>query len=300
MAAADVLPGSTTGTINVWGGTKDGKDGYIDYGNKSSNIIPPIEIAITAQDVRRLPKLPTHPKNGYELVKSPTQLSAADFLNSGTEEGEKIVKSVYFEECRRLVEKTAKPALAVPVSFRIRQDPGDKPTESLKIEVGNSGGGGNPRPIAHLDRDPTTAITVLKDVMGEDKAEEMLKKYSRWAQINVWRPIENVAQRWPLMFMNHDGIPEWNYQEHTGRIFNINDPRMEKRGAIQYDVLAKEDPRYVYHYASNMSPEEVWVFSSFDSDPRMALPHGAFWDENTPAGAPPRRSIEVRSLVFWE
>ncbi|KAI2629621.1 hypothetical protein GGR54DRAFT_271281 [Hypoxylon sp. NC1633] len=297
--AAVVLPNTTTGTISVWGGTKDGKDAYIDHQTRQTNVIPPCDIPITAQDVRSFERKPSYEKDGYEMMRSPTQLKAEDFLNSNTEEGKKLIQDVYYEECRRLVEKTTKAALVFPVTFRIRQDIDTKVPEPNQTEVVSKGLSKNPRPIAHVDRDPTTAIIVLRDIVGDERAEELLKKHKRWAQVNVWRPIENVAQRWPLTFMNHENIADWSYDEFIGRVYNYNDPRQQFRGAIPYDTVAKGDPRYVYHYASNMTPDEVWVFSSFDSDPKMVQPHGAFWDRNTPVDAPPRRSIEMRSLVFW-
>ncbi|KAI1382306.1 hypothetical protein F4677DRAFT_401580 [Hypoxylon crocopeplum] len=302
MAAASVLPASTTGTVALWGGTKDGKDGYIDYAARTSNLNDPAEVTITAQDVRYLQPQPCYAENGYQLVHHPSQLKVEDFLASDTEEGKKLIQDVYFEECRSLVQKTTNAAVAIPVSFRIRQDSGsgnNKMTETHKSQVKTKGLSVAPRPIPHVDRDPTTAVVVLKDTVGEEKAEELLKKYEHWAQVNVWRPIENVAKRWPLMFMNHDQIPDWSYEKYLGRVYSLNDPRKSLRGDISYDCMVKDDSRYIYHYASNMTPDEVWVFSSFDSDPKKAHPHGAFWDLNTPADAPLRRSIEMRTLVFW-
>ena len=51
-----------------------------------------------------------------------------------------------------------------------------------------------------------------------------------------------------------------------------------------------------------MKQNEVIVFKVYDSsrDGRARFtPHTSFEDPNTPAGSPPRESIEVRALVFY-
>lgn len=80
----------------------------------------------------------------------------------------------------------------------------------------------------------------------------------------------------------------------------LNDPRVAIRGAKAQDSVLKDDPNYIYHYASNMTRQEVFVFSSGDSDPSKVVPHGAFWDDSTADDAPLRRSIEIRAWVFFE
>ncbi len=52
-----------------------------------------------------------------------------------------------------------------------------------------------------------------------------------------------------------------------------------------------------------MRRDEALVFKTYDSarDGRARFtPHTAFCDPNTPADAPPRRSIETRVFAFFE
>lgn len=67
--------------------------------------------------------------------------------------------------------------------------------------------------------------------------------------------LGNPAIMWPLCFMNHDRIPEWNYDTHVGRVWSHNDPRVGDRGKKSYDCVVKYDPRYDYHYAHSLKPE---------------------------------------------
>ncbi len=62
-------------------------------------------------------------------------------------------------------------------------------------------------------------------------------------------------------------------------------------------------PSHRWFYASAMRRDEVMLIKCFDSanDGRARfVPHSAFVDPTTPAGALPRESIELRTLVFYE
>ena len=48
-----------------------------------------------------------------------------------------------------------------------------------------------------------------------------------------------------------------------------------------------------------MRPDQVWVFSQFDSRRSLCVPHSAIQLRETPAGARPRSSIETRCLVRY-
>jgi hypothetical protein len=224
---------------------------------------------------------PTLNSNGYQLVDIPTVITTEQFLAANkTDEGKAYIEDVYFKECKRVIEEVTGGAnLILPVSFRVREQKGAK--QSTNENLGSVEARYAPRPVAHLDRDPPTALTVLEDAVGKEKAQELLSKHDRWAQVNVWRPIGkqpspipswpsvysmllkltawstpgNPAFMWPLCFMNHDLIPEWNYDTHVGRVYSRNDPRVSDRGQKSYDCVVKHDERYQYHYVSGLKPE---------------------------------------------
>ncbi|ERF69133.1 hypothetical protein EPUS_01089 [Endocarpon pusillum Z07020] len=290
--AAVVLPPTTTGTLGLWNGTKDGEAGYIDYATGNTNMNRPKEVDIVAHDIRHISPQPTLLKNGYQLTDIPTSVTTEEFLNSQTPEGKKHIEDVYFPECAKIIEKiTGGVGLVIPTSFRLREQKGNT-KQSTNEKLGEVEARYAPRPVAHLDRDTPTAIMLLKETVGAEKADELLSKYKHWAQVNTWRPIGNPATKWPLCFINHDRIPNWDYDTHVGHIFSKNDPLVADRGAKPYVCVVKHDDRYDYHYVSSLRPAECLVFCSFDSDPKLAMPHSAFWDNSTPDDAPNRRSIE--------
>lgn len=268
MATTVLQSRTTSGTLGVWGGTKDDQPGYIDYSSGATNLRKPRDIEIVAHNMRFMENKPTLLSNGYEFVDIPTTVTTEQFLNGNTPDGKEYIQNVYFKECEKIIRDISHGAgVIIPASFRIRQE-----SEQQK-NLGEASSRYSPRPVAHLDRDTTTAITVLKEVVGEQRATELLSKYKHWAQVNVWRPIGEKAAKWHLCFMNHDRIPDWDFDTHTGRIYSRNDPRVADRGEKVYDCVAKLDSRYDYHYVSDLTPEECLVFCSFDSDPKLAVPH---------------------------
>lgn len=281
----------------MWNGTADGQeDGFVDVSNGNTNALPPKIINVTVQDIRNQEPQPSVNTDGYELLRRPTSIPAEVFENPLTEENKEILVTAYFEECRRLVQEITGAAETFTFIHRIRSQNTDF-NNALDFKQDAFKG---TVPLAHVDRDPVTAPERLRSSMGEERAEALMKKYKRWAIVNVWRPIGPAVQKWPLGFVNHHAIPDWHYNTHMGHLHTINNPAADERGAKTYENILKHDPRYKYHYASNMTSDEVLLFSAFHSDPRLGIPHGAFWDDNTAKDAPGRASIEVRTWAFFD
>jgi hypothetical protein len=62
------------------------------------------------------------------------------------------------------------------------------------------------------------------------------------------------------------------------------------------------NPGHRWYWFPQMRRDEALVFKCYDSlvDGRARFTaHGSFDDPGTPAGAPPRESIEVRALALW-
>ena len=59
-------------------------------------------------------------------------------------------------------------------------------------------------------------------------------------------------------------------------------------------------PDHRWYWVPHMQPWEALVFKLFDSDPDATqfTAHSAFEDPNTPPDAPPRQSIEVRTIAY--
>lgn len=116
-------------------------------------------------------------------------VTTEQFLAAGeTKEGKAYIQDVYFKECKAIIDEiTGGAGLIMPISFRLREQKGGQQSTNAKLSSAEARFA--PRPVAHLDRDPPTAVPVLEEAVGKEKAQELLSTYERWAQVNVWRPI---------------------------------------------------------------------------------------------------------------
>jgi hypothetical protein len=125
--------------------------------------------------------------------------------------------------------------------------------------------------------------------MGEE-ADALLKR--RFAIIQVWRAINQPIQSNPLALADARSVAvedllvaERRYPNRVGQTYRL-----------------KYNPGHRWFYFPRMRRDEAIVFKVYDSehDGRARFtPHTAFDDPATPAGAPPRQSIEVRAFAFF-
>ncbi len=123
-----------------------------------------------------------------------------------------------------------------------------------------------------------------------DEAPALLE--GRFAVVQVWRPIAAPVVRSPLAFCDARSVAPGDLiateRRHPTRVGEI------------YRLAYNPAHRWVTF--PGMTREEAVVFKCYDSedDGRARwTPHGSFEDPATPADAPPRQSIEVRTLAFF-
>ena len=125
--------------------------------------------------------------------------------------------------------------------------------------------------------------------MGEE-AEELLKH--RFAIVNLWRPIRGPVLESPLTLCDAQSLAEEDlipsdlkYPDRTGETYSIT-----------------YNPNQRYYYFPKMQADEPVLIRCFDSAPEGAARfsgHTGFDDPTSPPDAPPRESLEVRTLVFF-
>ena len=123
-----------------------------------------------------------------------------------------------------------------------------------------------------------TNVTGLRDWMGRPT-------FAEWI-------FDALRLRSPLVLcdsqtLEYDNLlaSDLRYPDRTGETY-----------AITYN------PNQRWYYFPKMQPDEAVLIRCFDSareGPARFSAHGAFDDPNTPDNAPPRESIEVRTLVFF-
>ncbi|EPC04636.1 hypothetical protein L861_04765 [Litchfieldella anticariensis FP35 = DSM 16096] len=148
-----------------------------------------------------------------------------------------------------------------------------------------------PASRAHNDYTETSGPQRIRDVLGEQEAEAL--KNVPVAQINLWRPIHGPVTRSPLAVLDAATLAPGDliatdlvYPNRVGEIYHL-----------------AYNPSHRWYYIPGMRHEEALLIKGYDArrDGRARFtPHTAFQDPNTPRDAPPRESIEVRTLAFFD
>jgi len=249
---------------------------YIDWPEMEHKAVPPQyeprEMTIrNGRPLRDTFKLDVH---GFVFVDHATRVK--DFMD----EAER--KSVYDPEVQALVRKHSGASDVVVFDHTIRaSDDETRGSSSIRPTVKS----------VHNDYTETSAPRRLREIVGDAEAERRFRK--RWAIIQVWRPIRGKVLIDPLAICDGRSIPqkgfirvERRYPYRTGEVYHI-----------------AHNPSHEWYYFPEMARDEALVFKVFDSDagkPSRFTAHSAFDDPATPAGAPPRESIETRTFAFFD
>jgi hypothetical protein len=155
------------------------------------------------------------------------------------------------------------------------------------VDVRN-GGPRQPATRVHVDQTDLSGRNRVREHLP-DEADELLK--GRVQVINLWRPIRGPLLDSPLAMADAQSVA-------SGDLI-ASDLIYPGRNGETYSV--KYSPAHRWFYFPKMTADEALLLKCYDSatDGRARFaPHTAFVDPTTPADAPPRESIEIRTLVF--
>ncbi len=213
-------------------------------------------------------------RQGFLLTRFET--GVADFYDDDA------VRTVYYPEVERLVADVTGASRVVVFDHTRRADGGG--VADAKAERA-------PVRLVHNDYTEKSGPQRVRDLFDADEAEALLAH--RFAEFNVWRPITGPVQRSPLALLDAQSIAtgdlvkaELIYEDRIGEIYHV-----------------AHNPDHLWFYFPDMGADEAVLIKGYDSatDGRARFtPHTAFNDPTTAADAPPRESIEVRTLAFFE
>jgi hypothetical protein len=190
------------------------------------------------------------------------------------------IRSVYYKETEELVKQTSGAKRVLVFDHTLRSaDPAMREEKQISGPVRN----------AHNDYTDWSGPQRVRDLLP-DEAEELLKR--RFAIVQTWRPINQPVQREPLAIADARSIGT-KEMIPTARIYPN---RVGETAHMTFN------PEHVWYYFPNMQRNEAIVFKTFDSerDGRARwTAHCAFDDPTSLPDAPPRESIEMRTLVFF-
>ena len=211
-------------------------------------------------------------REGFIFVKHETKVK--DFFN------EAEVRSVYYPETEQLVKRNSGAERVLVFDHTLRSaDSAIREAKKISGPVRN----------AHNDYTEWSGPQRVRDLLPEE-ADELLKK--RFAVIQTWRPIGKPVEREPLGIADARSIGKKDLVP-SSRVYP------DRIGEVYHCTF---NPEHRWYYFPKMQRNEAIVFKCFDSmkDGRARwTAHCAFDDPASRPDAPPRESIEMRTLAFF-
>lgn len=194
------------------------------------------------------------------------------------------VRRVYYAEAEQLLTQLTGALKVIVFDHNVRN-----------LQRSQQGESNAKEPVKRVHNDFTArsgysrARAVLDELNVEDP-DALLQH--RFSVVNVWRPIAEPVQRSPLAVCDAQSIASSDlvasdlvYRDRVGETY-----------AVTYN------PSHQWFYIPQMRRHEALLIKCFDSatDGRARFAaHTAFDDPTSPAQAPSRESIELRTLVFY-
>lgn len=240
-------------------------------------------------------------RNGFTLIEH--RSAVTDFRDPDQ------IKRVYYPEIERLVmELTGAERVLVFGDVLRSDDPRKQPLVAPEAGLGarddrvfagsaHIEDGMQPMQVhetannPHVDFNEKTLRRMAAGMLGAE-AEKYAAK--RVALINLWRGIETV-QRKPLAVCDASTVKD------SHLVLGLIGTRPDDPGDFLEGFNVAYSPDHRWYYYPRMRPDELLVFKLCDSDharPQLTA-HTAFDDPSSPPNAPPRQSLEIRTISFY-
>jgi len=210
--------------------------------------------------------------SGFAFVAHET--AVADFFDA------EELRRVYFPEVERLIKDVSGASRVLVFDHTLRS--GDEAEREARLIR-------EPVLSVHNDYTEWSGPQRVRELLPEE-AESLLAH--RFAIIQVWRAIKQPIQSHPLAIADARSLSpsdliaaERRYPHRVGETYRVS-----------------YNPNHRWYYFPQMKRNEALIFKVYESarDGRARFTaHTAFEDPTTPTDAPPRQSIEVRTLAFF-
>jgi hypothetical protein len=228
------------------------------------------ERRVTIRNGRHVSGLLSLDLQGFTLHRH--RSAVADFYDGGE------VRNVYCPEVEKLVAAATGADRVVAFDHNLRNSSPSRPA-------------GVKQPVSRVHNDFTekSGPQRARAVLGDALADRLLK--GRFAFVNAWRPIRGSLVDWPLALCDARSMQPSDFIA-TDLIYP---DRVGETYAVTYDE------RHRWFYFPAMQRDEVVLIKCYDSDRARArfTAHAAFQDPTAPMDAPPRESIEVRTIALF-
>ncbi|MEE9596730.1 MAG: CmcJ/NvfI family oxidoreductase [Acidiferrobacterales bacterium] len=191
------------------------------------------------------------------------------------------VRTIYYPEVEQLVKAATGASRVVIFDHTVRiEDAAQRNEKAVRAPVR----------VVHNDYTVRSGRQRVRDLLEADDAETFLQH--RFAVVNVWRSIGAPVETTPLAIADAQSVAPADfvatdlvYPDRTGEIYQV-----------------AYSPNHRWFYFPKMRRDEALLLKCYDSatDGRARFTaHTAFDDPTAPDDAPPRESIEVRTLISY-
>ena len=257
---------------------------FVTSDETTSSMVTLPGVAVEIQNVRG--QATSLDREGFVLVPHVSAVTDFDLI-----EEDEAVDRLYIDEMAELAKRVT------GASFVVMQG-GGKKRYGNKATQHASGVLKNALPALYPHGDTTDpSAEMLARAFCEPSFGKPLEAFSRWALINMWRPITPPPHDYPLAVCDARTIASGD----ATVVMALTETRAT--GAFSFPTKGYMfNPGHRWCYFRNMTPAEVLVFKTHDSDPSRAhqVAHTAFADPSCPPDAPTRGSVEMRAFCAFD
>lgn len=155
----------------------------------------------------------------------------------------------------------------------------------------------------HVDWTESRAHSLAKQQI--ERSDDPDFTYSRFKCINLWRTFSPGPQDYPLAVCDGRSLDSTGSKANSmipcDKIPDLkNLENAPSEPVVSEADLFTYDPKQKWYYFSNMTRDEILVFTLYDSvkNPMGRCPHVAFLNDEK--DTKPRESVEIRSVVYYK
>ncbi|KAL5430914.1 hypothetical protein PMIN06_012442 [Paraphaeosphaeria minitans] len=216
-------------------------------------------------------------KNGFSVHSFKT--SHSDWEN------EEAVRSAFYPEVVDFLKDTlgAKRVLVFDHTIRTEKNARKALTDEKNTTQRS------PVMLVHCDYTAESGPLRVRQLLPNE-ADDLLSR--RVAFINVWKPVNRIVEERPLAMIDVKSCKDEDF-------FKLHLHYRDRDGE---NYVLQHSDTHKWWYFPKMTPEQIILLKTFESegDGRARfVGHSAFVDPTSLEDAPPRESIEIRTICFF-
>jgi hypothetical protein len=275
--AEDARPASVTARVEYLGAMPQRPRFHMGDPTLDRNIVE--QVAVTIRDARPGRHELTLDQHGFMLMDHPTAVRNPCDADE--------IERVYRPELRSAVQAITG-ATHVIISAR-----GVVRLAERSREFG-APGTTYPAKQVHSDYTLTSGPQMVRAHLDPDEAQARLSQ--RFIILSLWRAFSPPPQDVPLALCDAQSVAP---EDCVLSDIVIGPPGRE---TVFEGSNFRFNPRHRWHYFRDMRRDELLLIKAFDSDGSRAwrVPHTSFIDPSAPPDSPPRESMDIRAIAFFD